>query len=141
MAAAGKNSKAYKDQDDLWPTNCPPTDAKSIPHGVYLRLTSANPATKDDFRSGHAEGKKRPKKRCDECTWRACSVWVESTSQDKLAGLAKLPTLSNKKFIVHFRVSSAAGMVKPHHKDKEHLSFWMHQSFEPEKLIIKYVAL
>jgi hypothetical protein len=132
--------QVYKDQDTLWPADCPPNDALSVPHGVYLRLVSANPATAADFQSGHVGGKTRPKK-CDECRWRAGSVFLSTTLHDKLAGMVKLPNLSSMKFIAHVQVTKTCGRLKPHDKDKDHLSFWMYNSFHPETAVINIVSL
>lgn len=122
------------------PDACPPSDATDATTGTYLRLVRADPCTLEDFRSGHAEGKRKPQK-CDMCTWMACSVWVESSAFERLADLAKLPTLSDKKFIAYFSVDPSCGKIKPHKKEKQHLSFWMRESFEPHKAITKMVPL
>jgi hypothetical protein len=136
----GPGMPVYKDQDTLWPAECPPNNSLSVPLGVYLRLVPANPVTAADFQSGHTCGKKRPKK-CDECTWRACSVWLSTTLHEKLAGLTKLPNLSDMKFIAHVEITIPCGKIRPHNKDKDHLSFWMHNSFYPEKAVIKIMPL
>ena len=139
VVAQRRGDEGFKGGAPL-PPDCPPPDAIDVPKGVYLRLVAAKPTTADDFRSGHAEGKKKPDK-CDECTWRACSVWVETTKLEKIAGLTKLRTLSDKKFIAFIEVDDKCGKIKPHPKDKEHLSFWMRKSFIVEKAIIKHVDL
>ena len=136
MAKAGSNN-GYR--GGPLPAHCPPSDAKDATDGIYLRLVVGNPCTLDDFRSGHAEGRRKPKS-CDDCTWMA-SVWLDSTAPERLADLAKLPNLSDRKFVVHVAVDSTCGKVKPHKKDKEHLSFWMRESFEPHKAVTKIVAL
>jgi hypothetical protein len=71
----------------------------------------------------------------------ACSVWLESTAPERLADLAKLPNLSDKKFVAHFAVDPRCGKIKPHKKDKEHLSFWMRESFDPQVAVTKMVPL
>jgi hypothetical protein len=73
------------------PDDCPPVDATGPPEGIFLRLVRSKNITADDFRSGHAEGKKQPTK-CDDCRWRACSVFAETTPTEKLADIAKYPT-------------------------------------------------
>lgn len=122
------------------PTNCPPNDAADAASGTFLRLVATKPCTLDDFRSGQSEGRRKPKN-CDDCTWLACSVWLDTTKLEKLSDLAKLPNLSDKKFIAQIKVDPACGKVKPHPKDKEHLSFWIRESFEPHKAVIKIIPL
>jgi hypothetical protein len=136
-ASKGALSSSYK--GGSLPERCPPEDAINAPDGHLLRLVAQNPCTADDFRSGHAEGKKQPKK-CDMCVWMAYSFWVETTPKEKLADLAKLPNLRDKKFIAVVKVNASCGMVKPH-QDKEHLSFWMRDSFEPEKAVADAIPL
>jgi hypothetical protein len=72
---------------------------------------------------------------CPECVWRACSVWSDDTAPERLAGLAKLPNLRDKKFIAHVNVGPACGKMKPQPKDHQHISFWMLKSFAPEKAV------
>jgi hypothetical protein len=123
------------------PAECPPGDSVDVPGGYLLRLVPNNPCNADDFRSGHAEGKKQPKRCPDLCTWMSCSVWVENTQHEDLAGLAKLKTLSHMKFIARFKVTGTEGKVRPHDKDSRHLSFWMRESFAPDAAVEEYIPL
>jgi hypothetical protein len=116
------------------PADCPPVDASDAGDGIVLRLVVTDPPTASDFLSGHVEGKTQPKK-CDDCRWRACSVWDAGTPYEVLSGLAKLPNLRDKKFIARVKVSKQCGRLKPFDSDPRHMSFWMRQSFLPEKAI------
>jgi hypothetical protein len=118
------------------PNDCPPADATHPLDGILLRLVRSQNVSSDDFLSCHAEKKIQPKK-CDHCRWRACSVWVEATPIEKLSGLTKLPNLAHMKFVAHVAVDASAGRVKPHEKDKQHLSFWMADTFSPETAVKK----
>jgi hypothetical protein len=62
-------------------------------------------------------------------------VWQPNTPIEKIAGLTKLPNLSHLKYIAHVKLSSKAGVIKPHKKDKQHLRFWMCTTFDPVKAI------
>ena len=99
-----------------------------------MRLVRSTNVCANDFRSCHAEGKRQPKK-CDECRWHACSVWVEATPFEKLADLVKLPNLTEMKFIAHISVTATSGCIKPHEKDKQHISFWIVTSFRRKSLL------
>ncbi len=125
---------AYK--DGPLPSGCPPSDAPFAEDAVFLRLVTTNPPAAADFRSGHAEGKKKPKK-CDDCRWMACSVWKVGTPRERLADLAKLPNLSDKKFVAFINVKASYGHMMPHDTDANHVSFWMYASFKPEGAVSK----
>jgi hypothetical protein len=112
------------------PAACPPSDASDAPKGTVLRLVANSPPVQDDFRSGRAEGKKKPK-RCDDCTWCACSVWLSSTKKEVIAGLTKLANHRNKKYIAHVQIDAKSGKTKPHDGDGNHVRFWMYETFDP----------
>jgi hypothetical protein len=108
-----ENERAVVYREAPLPKDCPPLDSYVVQSGVYLRLVSANPCTTEDFKSGHAEQRNKPA-RCDDCTWKACSVWAETRAKEKLSDLAKLPNLSDKRFIAHVKLTRAGGRMKPH---------------------------
>jgi len=135
-----KASAQVKYKGHPLPASCPPQGASITSNSTYLRLVPASKVTADDFKSGDALGRKKPS-HVDECTWKACSVFVDTTPRHKLADLTKLPNLNHMKFVAHLSVDKSAGMVKPHARDPEHISFWMYASYEPEKAVIKIEPL
>jgi hypothetical protein len=123
------------------PNGCPPDDAIAAPDDVLLRLTSSPQPSAEDFAVGSANGRRKKPDSCNPCTWLSCSVWRPMTPRETLLALTRLPKMSDKKFIAHVKVNSRCGIVKPHQKDDNHLSFWMFLAFSPEKAIVKIEPL
>lgn len=113
---------------DVLPASCPPLDAQEPDDKVVLRLIPEEAASPSDMQSGATSGRHKPRN-CDDCTWCACSVWEEETKREKLADLAKLPNLSDMKYIARVRLKRESGVFKPHEKDPNHLKFWVARSF------------
>lgn len=120
------------------PTNCPPSDAKSLEKQIVLRLVPTGTATANDFRSGAATPNRKRPKGCDECQWHACSVYLSGKeTKQRLKDLTGFPNLRHMKFIAHLEVGADSGMAKPWPNDPNHISLWMFATFAPNGAVQK----
>ena len=142
MAGSGA-SVSPKFMENL-PDGCPPPGAAPFDYEFVYRFVKANPATDDDFASGHAleqkakaEGKQareRPRG-TPPCIWAATSLW--QTKEAANVVLSKLPKLRGKyKLMARVKITKLCGVSV---LKRSHISFWRYATYKPQ--IIGYEAL
>ena len=138
-AATATNEPPHEAYRERLPPDCPPADAVALSRQTVLRLVPNEAVCLDDFKSQAALGRICPRN-CDPCRWAGCSVYTENARPEKLAYLAKLPTLSNMRFVAHVQVNEVSGKARPG-PGPEHISVWLYASFDPCGAILRLEPL